>query len=69
MKLLFQEDDCAPDAAEHFRIVFERLTGVNVVDFMADSHIEHDDLDIFYELGKYRLAWSQDDPFYRLYEV
>ena len=67
-KLLCSEDDCAPDAYEYFAKEFEKLVGISIYEFKNTVTVIETNYDIIWNNERYRLVYSCDDPFYRLYE-
>ena len=68
LKLILQEDDCAPDAIEYFGHEFERITGLTVDEFKKKSFRAPLQDAFIYSHKGYRLMFSADDPCYKLYE-
>ena len=66
-KSLLQEDECAPDAREHFAKQMKQLTGFTFKDFTDHGKIVTPDEmtgEIHYE--GYILSFCAENPFYKL---
>ncbi len=69
-KLLFQEDDCAPDARRVFKEQLSKEAGCNLTieDFQKDANKVDGGSDrVDFYLGNHLLTISADDPYYKLY--
>lgn len=70
-KLLFQQDDCAPDSFQSFEKSFIAEVGCNVYEFKEQNKSKNDFEDDFLIWGNdaYQLEYHCDDPFYKLYKL
>ena len=70
MKIILQQDDCAPDALQTFETEFKKITGESRYDFVKSSRHCTDDngYTSYYFKDKYRLSISADDPYWKLEE-
>lgn len=67
MTLLFQEDDCAPDAYEYFCKKFKQEVGIEFQEWKIGKLIDDEEI-ISYEDDKYLAEIRQDDPYWKLYK-
>ena len=69
-KIIFQQDDCAPDAYETFREQFLQVVGISVEEFKSTSvRSESERGDEHYYTGeKYTLSICASDPYWTVTE-
>ena len=67
MKLLLEEDDCAPDSFEYFSTKFKEIVGESVNDFSKKSSQSINGVSITYKKGEFILTLSGDDRTFKLY--
>lgn len=67
MTLLFQEDDCAPDAYEYFCKKFKAEVGMEFQEWKIGKLID-DEYIISYENEMYLAEISESDPYWKLYK-
>lgn len=67
MTLLFQEDNCAPDAYEYFCKKFYQEVGIEFQEWKKGKRIDDEEI-ISYEDDKYLAEASADDPYWKLYK-
>lgn len=70
MKLLYQQDDCAPDSLERFHKAFSAITGYSFLDWYNNiaTRLEND-YNIIYSDGIYQIECSADDPYWKLFQL
>ncbi len=70
MKLLYQQDDCAPDSLESFHKTFCAITGYIFLDWYNNiaTRLEND-YNIIYSDGVYQIEYSADDPYWKLFQL
>jgi hypothetical protein len=67
-KTILQQDDCAPDSYASFCAQFQKIMGITVSEFEAQSiRVDLDD-SIVYESPTHILSISADDPYWTLEE-
>lgn len=69
MKLICQEDDCAPDAYEYFAKEFEKHVGTSLITWKLSSEPFEDEDMISYQDDNWRLEIGADDPYWKLYSL
>lgn len=70
MTLLFQQDDCAPDAYEYFCKKFKAEVGVDFQDWKAEKTSTSDEpYQVILEDDSYKAECSADDPYWKLYKI
>lgn len=67
MTLLFQEDDCAPDAYEYFCKKFKQEVGMEFQVWKIGKLIDDEEI-ISYEDEFYLAEVSAGDPYWKLYK-
>jgi len=68
MTLLFQEDDCAPDAYEYFCEKFKAEAGVEFTVWISGTVCSTNNGSLVYENENYRAEVRADDPYWKLYK-
>lgn len=69
MKILFQEDDCAPDALEYFEEKMQSLLHLSIKEFQNIAQAKSYDTGTDWSYEDKILRWCQEDPFYALFEL
>lgn len=67
MTLLFQEDDCTPDAYEYFCKKFKQEVGIEFQEWKIGKLIDDEEV-ISYEDEFYLAEVSEGDPYWKLYK-
>lgn len=68
LNLLFQEDDCAPDAFKTFNEEFFKLKGVNFIDWKAGrTNISKDDYEMIFQDDTHVVSCDAGDPYWSVY--
>lgn len=69
MKILLQQDDCAPDSLMSFGIRFKEITGVSFRDWVAGKqNTSRGDYSISFEDDTHMVSCDSSDPYWTLYE-
>lgn len=68
MKLLFQQDDCAPDSYEYFCKKFKAEVEVEFTVWFSETVCSTNDNFLAYENETYRAEVTADDPYWKLYK-
>lgn len=69
MKLLFQQDESALDGFVTFENQFKELTGLTVREATKQWTSLSTKYEAVYINGKFRLTYSVDDPYWKLYDM
>ena len=71
MTLLFQEDDCAPDAYEYFCKKFKAEVGIEFKDWKAGrTNISEDaPYETILQDDTYKVSIDAGDPYWKLYKI
>lgn len=70
MKLLYQQDDCAPDAHEFFLKKFQKIVGISFPDWKAGkTNCSSYDDTVTYKDDTYLVTCSADDPYWKLFQL